>query len=142
MEVLSKPKVKSEPAKAKSQAERTRELVIAALNWDELTYGNFVMEKAEEYLKRQCGSDAYGVQALMESRIFWAWWRNHWMQRDEVFLYEWAGNADVTDLRNEYNYIHSAVNLHMRPNRVILEDSYRAMIGSYIDSNMKGGVKC
>lgn len=143
MEVLiKKPSVKSESAKAKSKAEHTRELIIASLNWDELTYGNFVMEKAEEYLKRQCGADAYGIQALMESSIFWKWWKNHWMQRDEAFLYEWACNSDIEDLCNEYAYIHSAANLHIIPNRVILESTYAKMINDYIVANQKGGVKC
>lgn len=141
MEVLiKKSKPKSESAKAKDKMEHTRELVLAMLDWDALTYGNFVMQNAEAYLKRQCGADAYGVQALMESPIFWSWWKNHWMQRDEVFLYEWANNADVYDLRQEYAYIHCAANLHIRPNRVILEDSYAKMIANYIDSNVKGGV--
>lgn len=129
---------KTEVQKAKDKMEQTRELIMAALEWDDLSYGNFVMCKAEDYLKRQCGHDAYGIQALMESPIFWKWWKNHWAQRDEVFLYEWANYSDLYDLRHEYAYIHCAANLHIRPNRAILEDSYAKMIGDYI----KGGVKC
>jgi hypothetical protein len=129
---------RTEVQKAKDKMEQNRELIMEMLGWDELTYGLFVMEKAEEYLKRQCGRDAYGIQALMESQIFWKWWKNHWMQRDEAFLYEWANYKDAKHLVNEYAVVHSAANLHMRPNKVILEDSYAKMIGNYL----KGGVAC
>jgi hypothetical protein len=141
MEVLVKTK-KSEATKATEKAVNTRELILEMLEWDELTYGNFVMEKAEEYLNRQCGPDAYGLQALMESPIFWKWWKNHWMQRDEIFMYEWASFNGVQFLRDEYEFVHCAANLHIRPNRVILDDSYRVMIGDYITDTVKGGVKC
>lgn len=118
---------------AKTKAEHTRELVMALLDWDAERYGSFVFEMAEQYLQRQCGRDAYGVQALLESTIFWKWWRNHWAQRDSEFLYMWADCSYQTDVQNEYEFLHSACNLHIRPNKVVLGDTYAVMINDYIN---------
>lgn len=131
--VLPNVGAKSEVVKAKTKAEHTRELVMALLDWDAQRYGSFVFEMAEQYLQRQCGRDAYGVQALLESTIFWKWWRNHWSQRDSEFLYMWADCSYQTDVQNEYEFLHSACNLHMRPNKVVLGDTYAVMINDYIN---------
>lgn len=124
---------KSAALKAKSKAEHTRELVLALLEWDESQYGTFVMDKAWEYLKRQCGADAYGIDKLMQCGIFWKWWLNHWAQRDSEFLACWADCDTEEEVTDEYVLLHSAVNLHVRPNKTIMEASYAVMIGAVVD---------
>lgn len=134
MRMLTK---KSMADKARTKAEHTRELVMALLEWDAEQYGNFVLNMAIDYLKRQCGSDAYGVSTLLKSETFWKWWKNHWMLRDDAFLTIWADCNNLLDVRNEYEFLHCAANLNIYPNKKVLEASYAKMIGEFIDGGTK-----
>lgn len=127
---------KSMAFKAKTKAKHTRELVMALLEWDELAYGNFVMQCAEDYLRVQCGGrDVYGVEMLLSQPLFWAWWCNHWARIDDDFLAKWADCTCLLDLQNEYQFIHSACNLNFRPHRAIMEGSYMQMVQDVINQN-------
>jgi hypothetical protein len=123
---------KSEVALARTKAEHTRELVLALLDWSEEKYGNFVFDMATFYLKRQCGADEFGVKMLLESKIFWSWWKNHWAQRDSNFLAIWADCNCLIDVVNEYEFLHNQANLHISPNKTVLELSFSMMIKGFI----------
>ena len=124
---------RTEVKAARNQASHDRELILALLEWDDLEYGNFLMQMAEAYLMKQCGPDVYGIEFLLKSPMFWAWWRNHWAQRDSRFLTHWADCNCLEEVCEEYQALHCAANLHMRPHRVVMEKSYMYMVQDVID---------
>ena len=102
------------------------------LYWDELQYAEFQYESGLAYLNFYIPNDAMAVDAISRSSTYWRWWINQWNKRDEQFL-------DTAFLSIEarlaiYTELHDARTLaaEIYPNGVVLADSYKAMIGSYI----------
>lgn len=125
---------KSAKEQAKSKAESNRELIMILLEWDSLQYGNFLMQCAEDYLKMQCGPDVYGIELLMGNRLFWNWWCNHWSRIDNDFIAKWADYDNLNEVVLEYEFAHSARNMHFRPHRVVMEQSYMKMVQEVINT--------
>jgi hypothetical protein len=129
---------KSRIASVRVQNATNREIILALLEWDDLRYCEFQMNMGEEYLIRTIGSDTYGIEILVKSQLFWKWWINHWNKRDQIFILRFSnGSYPVELLRNEYHFEHNPTNLVMSPNKVILEESYGAMIQQLIDQERK-----
>lgn len=109
--------------------------VMKALGWDIETYASFQYETGLEYLKQYVPEDEEGRAMLERSRIFWNWWKNHWMQRDVEFLKQLQSGAGP--LRNQmiYGRKHSVRRLISKiyPSAVILENDYSVMIGKVND---------
>lgn len=128
---------KSRIASVRVQNATNREIVLALLEWDDLKYCEFQMQMGEEYLIRTLENDAYGIEILIKSQLFWKWWINHWNKRDQIFLMRFSGSYSVDVLVDEYKFEHNPSNLVMSPNKVILEESYAVMIQQIVDEPRK-----
>lgn len=121
------------------KADALKRKVCAELRWTDEEYQNFWLDTGRDYLGEYL-KDEHNVNLIAKSRIFWAWWRNHWIRRDETFL-EFATNTafGVTDKRNNYHEFHDAKVLALRiyPNGVILNESYVNMIDELINEEVE-----
>jgi hypothetical protein len=110
---------------AKDKAKRTQELVLVMLEWDSDDHFVFVVDKASEYLKKQCGPDVIGQQRLMGQPEFWTWWKNHWSRRDADFIDQCLGETNLENLNAYYRHIHSSDRLQtIRPHKSMLQKSF------------------
>jgi hypothetical protein len=123
----------SHTAKQRAIAKLIKARVIEILNWDELSYGEYVYKSGRAYLQAYIPNDPQGIDSLIESKIYWKWWRNHWMQRDAEFVNE-AHDMSVAVRRVRYREIHDpqALAKEIYPNATILSASYSKMIGDFI----------
>lgn len=116
----------------KQQATRltNQQRIIKLLGWDEMQYSQFVYDTGLRYLELYIPTDHAGIDALSRSKIFWAWWRNHWAARDAKFM---APGPEGE--RNEiyYKWYHSPHRLtnEIFPNAVVLGESYAVMIDHF-----------
>ena len=120
----------------KNRAIAISEAVRKLLRWDEMQYNTFQYECGLAYLKQYLKGDEYMATEISKSANFWAWWRNHWMQRDLAFM-EFEVNTTYTldELRDFFRDMHDAETLAQAiyPNGVILSDSYARMITEVVE---------
>jgi hypothetical protein len=114
---------------AKEKAQRTHELVLAMIEWSENEHFEFVVDKAADYLQKQCGPDVIGQERLLAQPEFWMWWKNHWNRRDADFVEQCLGETNLKDLRAYYKHIHSSDRLQsIRPHRSMLQKSFAKVV--------------
>ena len=110
--------------------------VMLLLGWSDLQYGIFQNEKGLQYLRRVVGADEVGIKMLMNGKLFWRWWVNHWNRRDEEFL--GYGKAYPEHMREAYYYdLHDTEGFEFYPHRIIMEQGYAALVGELIDQTCK-----
>jgi hypothetical protein len=118
----------------------TRAAILALLNWDEEAYAWFQYEQGLIYLNAYLNGQEfkeYGVRLLEENATFWNWWKNHWAQRDELFLDSNHRSPiySIDEARKLYTQQNSgsmlAQNIH--PNSVVLNDSYERMTSDIVE---------
>lgn len=112
-----------------------KQQVLRALGWDIEMYAYFQYETGLEYLTRYIKNDPSGIDMLERSRIFWNWWKNHWLQRDSQFLRECTGDVNRKRIVQMYKTKHSVDHLigEIYPSAVILDNDYCSMIGQVND---------
>jgi len=112
-----------------------KQQVCALLDWDDEQYATFQYEMGLAYLQEYIPNDAHGADQLTRSKVYWRWWTNLWMQRDEIFLNEVQDNWSLED--RLYIYLDSNNPSLLvgttRPNAVVMEESYKVMIQQFID---------
>jgi hypothetical protein len=119
----------------KDRALRLKAKVCLELKWTDLQYSEFQFEMGTAYLTAYLNRDEYSIRVMESSRIFWAWWRNHWTNRDETFLEQVVNTTfDLADVREIYRDIHDATTLAQQiyPSGTILNESYAHMITELI----------
>jgi hypothetical protein len=89
------------------------------------------------YLHLYIPDDDYGRRILEGERMFWAWWKNEWHQRDELFLSK-AKELTVSERIDWYMELHTAAILvkEIHPHSVALGTTYARMIGELHDSKL------
>lgn len=125
---------RSHLASRKEQAKKMKAVVIQLLKWDELEYAMFQYESGLAYLRFYIPWDKEGQRMLEESELFWNWWKNQWLLRDEDFcgLYKQIllDKYGVENLRRTYLRMNDAEYLasEIYPNKAVLDESYNQMI--------------
>lgn len=140
----------SQATRRAAAAQNAKLQVMEIVGIDELTYGLLQFETGIAYLSVLLCDPCY-EQMLQRSRMFWNWWKNHWLLRDEQFLQaakhsDWRVNKRGKrgklefDMEYEgypwcYKYFHNPVDLvsEIHPNGIVLQESYAAMIGQIMD---------
>ena len=84
--------------------------------------------------------DAFVINQLERSKIFWSWWKNSWANRDDVFI----ANNIISNLNVKeelYLALHDALTLaeELRPDAIVLGESYKVMIGELIKKEVQNG---
>jgi hypothetical protein len=119
----------------KQRFKKTQEAIMFQLQISETQYANFLFKKGTAYLQAYIPQDPAGIDMLVDSRVFWAWWRLEWMLRDEQFI---ASNytGPVPLLRRVYASYHRPDELasEISPNGVVMAEGYAKMIGCIIEN--------
>lgn len=122
--------------------ESLKQAVIKLLDWSEQGYCDFQYEQGLKYLKtylpgRDKEDGEYHQNILASSRAFWNWWKNHWAQRDQQFIKNYTGSLVLR--RVVYMEINNgkALAYDIRPNSVILQETYIPMVDSIIEKAIK-----
>ena len=114
------------------RAEALRRLVCELLKWQEEHYAQFVWDCGLEYLRHYLPGDEHSVKMLEYSRVFWAWWKNHWANRDENFIlmnihHPLDGVERMVQLYEHYND-GALLAKSIHPNSTILNETYALMM--------------
>ena len=123
----------------KDQKPPVKEQVCHILGWTEKDYADFQFRMGTNYLQYYIPRDPQGIDMLVDSKIFWNWWRNHWMFRDVAYLQTEGATkcARVTAL-SIYFSLHHPDHLigTIYPSSAVLHDSYAKMINQF-QNNVK-----
>lgn len=106
--------------------------VQKVLKWDDMQYAEFMYERGLEYLNLYIPDDPHGIEALQRSRIFWAWWKNHWAIREQAFLDNLGHCSDIfwMEYYKQTHCPHLLIDI-IYPNAAVLENSYAKMISEF-----------
>lgn len=118
--------------------EALKRSVCELLNWTEMQYAEFVYHEGLAYLKAYLPGDAHAAGILERSPIFWAWWKNHWQNRDAAFLKHCRERA-INFKTELYNSLHDGAELadSIYPNSVVLNESYALMITELVNNETR-----
>lgn len=116
--------------KRREAAQKSKERIMRLLEWNELQYCDFQYRMGLEFLQEYIPGAPEGIAYLERHPVFWAWWRNQWTLRDEIYL-----NSDISTVRlrlRQNIYIQKnnprALAEGITPPAKVLEDSYAQMI--------------
>lgn len=125
-------KTLTQTQKVSIQNQSVKERVQRVLGWDDLRFGEFQYSMGYRYLVAEFGTDCPMIEVLVKQRIFWSWWINHWVRRDEAFLHQFEGTGR-NDLDLAYKLRHNPEAVIFKPQSTILRHSYAEMMGQLID---------
>ena len=80
--------------------------ICQLLQWTAEEYANNILNNGITYLATYCGSDKYSARTLKGSAIYWKWWRNLWLIRDEVFINSGLQFISLSSRREIYAALH------------------------------------
>ena len=82
------------------------------LQWSEEQYASFKVRSAGNFLQLYMSHYPALIDELLISRIFWAWWCNQWLLRDEALLMQPGfANCELQNRVTYYKWLHSPENL-------------------------------
>ena len=108
--------------------------VQRVLQWDDLQYGNFQAHMGEVYLTQELDCPTELSHELMQSKVYWSWWINHWTQRDIVWLQHNPRHQGSVTIA-AYKLRHNPAAIVFKPHNTILRHSYAEMMGKMIDAH-------
>ena len=89
----------------KDKAQKLKVQVCHLIGCTELEYCEYQYKTGKQYLQSYMPSFPEVIDELVENRMFWSWWRNAWMQRDDVFV-ENAKLFNRLDILRLYDGLH------------------------------------
>ena len=103
---------------AKNQ--RIKGYIMPLLEWNEDQYMTFKMRCGRNFMQSYMPQYPELIDEVIESRLFWAWWMNQWLIRDEALLMqENFLESTVAERLLYYRWLHFPDNLL----RVLVVDS-------------------
>lgn len=139
----------SQATRRAAAAQSVKLQIIELLGIDELDYAVIQFETGICYLSLLL-KDEYYEGFLQHSRVFWTWWKNQWLLRDEQFLNaarysdvmidadgRFCLDKDYKGYPRDYITLNAPANLasEIHPNGIVLRDSYAGMIALILDLN-------
>lgn len=120
------------------RSERLKAAICEILKCTPEQYAEFQYQSGLRYLKAYLPGDEEAAEMLSRCRIFWNWWRNHWTNRDEMFLCLHQENPlrdrqIILQLYLQYNSGKMLAD-SIHPNSVVLNESYAQMITELVDT--------
>lgn len=116
----------------RNQMHSTKHEAMRLLKWDELTYCEFQEKVGRQYLQYYIPHSPEYIDFMLASSIFWSWFKNQWLQRDEAFVKD----ADVLygdrQFRLQvYCMLHHPDRLKSDryPSGIVMQAGYAKMIG-------------
>jgi hypothetical protein len=122
----------------KEQAERLQAVITELLQCSQAQYNELQYKEGLKYLKYYLPGDKHSADLLSRSKVFWAWWKNHWINRDVSFMCLHESNP-IRDLQIRLQlYLQYNDGRHLAqsitPNSVVLDESYAEMITELVKS--------
>ena len=107
-----------------------RSEVMKLLNWDEIQYSEFQYKMGCQYLQSYIPECPQQIDELIESRIFWNWWKNEWLFRDTALISTDIAKVKRSTILQIYLSTNDAEALRYEiyPNGVVLNNRYAEMI--------------
>lgn len=109
-----------------------KEQVMKLLNWDANQYAEFQYKMGCQYLQAYIPNCPQQIDELIENKIFWNWWKNEWLFRDNAFI-----NSDIMKVKPATaKAIYLANNdaevlvFEIYPSGVVLNSRYAEMINN------------
>lgn len=107
--------------------EANKQQVCKLLGWSLEQYAEYQQKQGLVYLEEVICCDAWSVNNVAKSPLFWRWWVNHWNARDAEFIAQtrywpisWRGR--------KYEDLNDVDGFNFWPHRVIMEQTYCLMI--------------
>ena len=116
----------------REESKRLQAFVMECLGWTEYEYCLFKYEQGLEYLKAYLTSfhidnDMLRFMPHIErQRIYWQWWKNHWMLRDSIFEANMINDKlSLSTKLRIYKGLHNGFNLanEIAPQRSVFNDN-------------------
>lgn len=110
-------------------AQSQKKQICELLNIEEEQYAQMQYEAGLEYLEAYLGNDQWAIDELERSKLYWSWWKNHWVARDAQYLENNPHLLSLDERRKHYNHANNPAVLicTISPGRVILEPIYRTI---------------
>lgn len=116
----------------KEGAEQQREAVRHLLGWTEEAMSWFVYNQGLRYLKVYLLNNHQDIRILETSKIFWAWWKNHWANRDRDFLllqkHHPVRDREIREQLYQHYNDGKMLADSIHPNSVVLHETYAVMV--------------
>jgi hypothetical protein len=123
-----------------ARAERLKAAIVEILNCSPGQYNEFQYQSGLKYLKAYLPEDEHSAELLTRSKVFWNWWKNHWTNRDEMFLCLHQENPirDRDVVLQLYTHYNSGKMLAecIHPNSVVLNETYAMMITQLVQTEV------
>ena len=72
-----------------------------------------VFEMGAQYIEHIAGGESL-ARAFLKEPLYWAWWRQQWHLKDEVFL-SINGHLTIGDRRKLYRHYHARIDAYPDP---------------------------
>jgi len=127
--------------KRRAEMEVLKAEIQELLNISHFEYCMFQFEQGLIYLKAYTTKD---VHPLYTSRVFWAWWRNQWSDRDQEVIkhiadgegmglnYPLKTKRAIYEANNQGDYLIT----DNYPNKVVMEESYINMLKGFTNDQI------
>lgn len=106
--------------------------VMKLLCWTEMEYAAYQEKNGRLYLQYYIPKCPDMIDTMVESRIFWNWFKNQWLMRDEIFIRDLQVQcSDVDFCRAVYQALNHPDRLvdEVYPSGMLMQNGYAVMIG-------------
>ena len=111
-----------------------RETVQALLGWSDERYTEFQYYMAIEWIIQEFGADCPLINRVLEERMFWSWWRLHWVKRDQEFV-EMFDMLRPDEYDTYYEMQHEPASVYFKPHSVIMHATYEKLITKIVNNH-------
>lgn len=118
----------------KDKAAGLRDLVCILIGCTVEEYDAYQKKEGRMFLQSSLSGYPSDIDEIEATESYWAWWRNHWMQRDECFIAMGAETLPGLSRKNLYSKLNDYRGLlnEVNPNKQVLEMGFADMIGRVI----------
>ena len=111
--------------------------IMLLLFWTDYDYCNFQKRMGQQYLQSYISNDPTAIDALLSTAIYWNWFRNQWMLRDEQFVNNPAviASSPAARVAMYYQLNNPDTMINERyPTGIVMAQGYAKMIGEFNNS--------
>ena len=114
----------------KEKAQHLKAQVCQLIGCTEEQYCLYQMKEGRMFLQSYISRSPSEIDEILATKSYWAWWRNHWMQRDECFIAMQPEMLPGLSRKNLYNTLNDYRGLlnEIHPSKQVLEMSYTDMM--------------
>lgn len=123
-----------------NKADMLKEAIMKEMECTEMEYCEFQYEEGERYLEAYCPTVPCDFKSILAgSRLFWNWWKMHWMARDEIYLDVVSGKLKMGNRRLIYAHMHDGVVLaeQISPDAAVYADTYAQLMHGVVKEVVK-----